>query len=340
MVSKPLPAGRKQHVFFLYRTEDSSRNFMLQLKNTLQTKGYICGIHEEDFIIGKSYLYNVETCIKSAVVIVPWISKEFLNSSFCMKDLDIACHFYHQGIMVMPLLYNLQLRHIPDILQQLVCLDVSRDLCFWIDRFLESLSSHIRSTLSVISPLQEVNGLVEQFDRMSVQAKIIFASKSNAENMFDISRMMNDIPVSQEELLNIFEIKLIKNPDCFHVVEDNFSSNELVSECEICVLLSFNTDTICDNTVISLLSRVCATQLQSIAPRNNEYTKVCAVLEYILKNSVDISGSDGSILHLCYENNYFMGGPRRKSRMKTNNIRVYDNAGKHIRMSCLALGFA
>jgi hypothetical protein len=242
--------------------------------------------------------------------------------------------------MVMPLLYNLQLRHIPDILQQLVCLDVSRDLCFWIDRFLESLSSHIRSTLSVISPLQEVNGLVEQFDRMSVQAKIIFASKSNAENMFDISRMMNDIPVSQEELLNIFEIKLIKNPDCFHVVEDNFSSNELVSECEICVLLSFNTDTICDNTVISLLSRVCATQLQSIAPRNNEYTKVCAVLEYILKNSVDISGSDGSILHLCYENNYFMGGPRRKSRMKTNNIRVYDNAGKHIRMSCLALGFA
>jgi hypothetical protein len=340
MVSKPLPAGRKQHVFFLYRTEDSSRNFMLQLKNTLQTKGYICGIHEEDFIIGKSYLYNVETCIKSAVVIVPWISKEFLNSSFCMKDLDIACHFYHQGIMVMPLLYNLQLRHIPDILQQLVCLDVSRDLCFWIDRFLESLSSHIRSTLSVISPLQEVNGLVEQFDRMSVQAKIIFASKSNAENMFDISRMMNDIPVSQEELLNIFEIKLIKNLDCFHVVEDNFSSNELVSECEICVLFSFNTDTICDNTVISLLSRVCATQLQSIAPRNNEYTKVCAVLEYILKNSVDISGSDGSILHLCYENNYFMGGPRRKSRMKANNIRVYDNAGKHIRMSCLVLGFA
>jgi hypothetical protein len=313
---------------------------MLQLKNTLQTKGYICGIHEEDFIIGKSYLYNVETCIKISFVIVPWISKEFLKSSFCMKDLDIACHFYDQGIMVMPLLYNLQLRHIPDILQQLVCLDVSRDLCFWIDRFLESLSSHIRSTLSVISPLQEVNGLVEQFDRMSVQAKIIFASKSNAENMFDISRMMNDIPVSQEELLNIFEIKLIKNLDCFHVVEDNFSSNELVSECEICVLFSFNTDTICDNTVISLLSRVCATQLQSIAPRNNEYTKVCAVLEYILKNSVDISGSDGSILHLCYENNYFMGGPRRKSRMKANNIRVYDNAGKHIRMSCLVLGFA
>jgi hypothetical protein len=50
------------------------------LKNTLQTKGYICGIHEEDFIIGKSYLYNVETCIKSAVVIVPWISEEFLKS--------------------------------------------------------------------------------------------------------------------------------------------------------------------------------------------------------------------------------------------------------------------
>jgi hypothetical protein len=68
--------------------------------------------------------------------------------------------------------------------------------------------------------LQEVNGLVEQFDRMSVQAKIIFASKSNAENMFDISKMMNDI--SQEELLNSFEIKLIKKPDCFHVFEDYF----------------------------------------------------------------------------------------------------------------------
>jgi hypothetical protein len=52
----------------------------------------------------------------------------------------------------------------------------------WTDRFLESLSTHIRSTLSVISPLQEVNGLVEQFDRMSVQAKIIFALKFNAEN--------------------------------------------------------------------------------------------------------------------------------------------------------------
>ena len=337
MVSIPLPAGRKKHVFFLYRTEDASKNSLLQLMKTLQTKGYICGSHEEDFVIGKSYLYNVESCIKSAVVIVPWISKEFLLSPFCMKDLDIACHFYAQGIMVMPLLYNLQPQHIPDILQQLVCLDVSRDLSVWTDRFLESLSSHIRSTLSVISPLQEVNDLVEQFDRMSVHAKIIFASKSNAENMLDISRMMNDIP--QEELLNIFEIKLIKNSDCFHVVEDYFSSDELVSECEICVLFSFNTNTIClyDNTVISLLSRVCATQLQSIAPRNNEYKKVCGVLEYILKNSVDISGSDGSILHLCYENNYFMCGPRGMARMKANNLRVYDNAGKHIRRSCLLL---
>jgi hypothetical protein len=339
MVSIPLPAGRNKHVFFIYRTEDSSRNFMLQLKNTLQTKGYICGIHEEDFIIGKSYLYNVETCIKSAVVIVPWISEEFLKSPYCMKDLDIACHFYDQGITVMPL-YNLQFQHIPDILKQMVCLDVSGDVSLWIDRFLGSLSTHIRSTLSVISPLQEVNGLVEQFDRMSVQAKIIFASKSNAENMFDISKMMNDI--SQEELLNSFEIKLIKKPDCFHVFEDYFSSDELVSECEICVLFSFNPNTIClyDNTVISLLSRVCATQLQSIAPRNNEYKKVCAVLEYILKNSVDISGLDGSILHLCYEINYFMGGPRGKSRMKANNLRVYDNAGKHIRRSCLVLACA
>jgi hypothetical protein len=71
--------------------------------NTLQAKGYICGNHEEDFVIGKSYLYNLETCIKSAVVIVPWISKEFLRSPYCMKDLDIACHFYDQGITVMPL---------------------------------------------------------------------------------------------------------------------------------------------------------------------------------------------------------------------------------------------
>ena len=340
MVFISLPAGRKKHVFFLYRTEDASKNSILQLMDTLQTKGYICGNHEEDFVIGKSYLKNVETCIKSAVVIVPWISKEFLWSPYCMKDLDIACHFYDQGITVMPLLYNLQLRHIPDIIQQLVCLDVSRDLSLWTDRFLESLSSHIRFALSVISPLQEVNGLVEQFDRMSVQAKIIFASKSNAENMLDISRMMNDIP--QEELLNVFEIKLIKKPDCFHVVEDYFSSDKLVSECEICVLFSFNTNTIClyDNTVISLLSRVCATQLQSIAPRNNEYKKVCAVLEYILKNSVDISGSDGSILHLCYENNYCMGGPRGMARMKAHNLKVYDNAGKHIRMSCLVLAFA
>jgi hypothetical protein len=127
-------------------------------------------------------------------------------------------------------------------------------LCFWIDRFLESLSSHIRSTLSVISPLQEVNGLVEQFDRMSVQAKIIFASKSNAENMFDISRMMNDIPVSQEELLNIFEIKLIKNPDkssSEHVLcksqdqarHSNKFSSIVVNSYVICFHLRFSTRT-------------------------------------------------------------------------------------------------
>jgi hypothetical protein len=63
----------------------------------------------------------------------------------------LACHFYDQGITVMPLLYNLQFQHIPDILQQLVCLDVSGDVSLWTDRFLESLSIHIRSTLSVIS---------------------------------------------------------------------------------------------------------------------------------------------------------------------------------------------
>lgn len=313
---------------------------MLQLMNILQTKGYICGNHEEDFVIGKSYLYNLETCIKSAVVIVPWISKEFLRSPYCMKDLDMACHFYDKGIMVMPLLYNLQFQHIPDILQQMVCLDVSGDVSFWTDRFLESLSTHVRSTFSVISPLQEVNGLVEQFDRMSVQAKIIFALKFNAENMFDMPRLMNDI--SQEELLNIFEIQLIEKSDCFHVVENyNFSSGVKESECEICILLSFNTSTIslCDCTVISLLSRVCATQLQSIAPRNKGYKKVCAVLEYILKKSVAISGLDGSVLHLCYENNYFMDH-RRMCMLMTNNIRVYDNAGKYIRSSCLDLAYA
>ena len=334
-----IPAGRKKHVFFLYRTEDSSRNSILQLMNILQTKGYICGNHEEDFVIGKSYLYNLETCIKSAVVIVPWISKEFLRSPYCMKDLDIACHFYDQGITVMPLLYNLQFQHIPDILQKLVCLDVSGDVSLWTDRFLESLSTHIRSTLSVISPLQEVNGLVEQFDRMSVQAKIIFALKFNAENMFDIPRMMNDI--SQEELLNIFEIQLIEKSDCFHVVENYFSSGVLKNECEICVLLSFNTNTIClcDNTVISLLSRVCATQLQNIAPRNKGYKKVCAVLEYLLKKSVDISELNGSELHLCYENSYFMDGGGMGMLM-TNNLRVYDCAGKCIRRSCLDLAYA
>ena len=307
--------------------------------NILQTNGYICGNHEEDFIIGKSYLYNLETCIKSAVVIVPWISEEFLLSPFCMKDLEIACHFYDQGITVMPLLYNLQFRRIPKILQQMVCLDVSGDVSLWTDRFLESLSTHIRSTLSVISPLQEVNGLVEQFDRMSVQAKIIFALKFNAENMFDIPRMMNGI--SQKELLNIFEIQLIEKSDCFHVVENYFSSGVLECECKICVLLSFNTNTIClcESTVISLLSRVCATRLQSIAPRNKGYKKVSAVLEYILKNSAEISGLDGSVLHLCYENNYFMND-RGSGMLMTNNLRVYDNAGKVIRRSCLDLAYA
>jgi hypothetical protein len=45
--------------------------------------------------------------------------------------------------------------------------------------------------------------------------------KFNAENMFDIPRMMNDI--SQEELLNIFEIQLIEKSDCFHVVENYYT---------------------------------------------------------------------------------------------------------------------
>jgi hypothetical protein len=62
-------------------------------------------------------------------------------------------------------------------------------------------------------------------------------------------------------------------------------------------------------------------------------------LEYLLKKSVDISELNGSELHLCYENSYFMDGGGMGMLM-TNNLRVYDCAGKCIRRSCLDLAYA
>jgi hypothetical protein len=89
MVSIPLPADRKKHVFLLYRTEDSSRNSILQLMNILQTKGYICGNHEENQLI--------DYCDLRSSLCVYKIVKATFNNTFLMQSTWIKIHYLPHG---------------------------------------------------------------------------------------------------------------------------------------------------------------------------------------------------------------------------------------------------
>ncbi|VDI18333.1 Hypothetical predicted protein [Mytilus galloprovincialis] len=330
-----LPTGKQRHVFFLYRTEGQSRNFIMELWQTLKQIGYDCGCHEQDFVIGKSYLSNLENCIKTSVVIVPWISEEFLKSPYCMKDLDIACHYFDQGIMVMPLLYELQLHDIPEILQKLVCLNVSANMLTWKGRFIHSLSRHIEPVRECVSAEEEVHRFIDQFASMSTQAKILFSLKFSGESKFDIIHMISILPT--KDVLELFQVQFVEN-DCFHVAQNYYGTGVLESECERCILLSINRKVValCEHSVVVVLSRICATQLSMIVGNSNGHKKVCAVLEYIFNDLQENEKNKLYIFHLCYENNYFTN-KIGSATMKTTNLRVYDDSDKLIRSSCLGL---
>ncbi|XP_052095938.1 uncharacterized protein LOC127731109 [Mytilus californianus] len=332
-----LPTGKHRHVFFLYRTEGQSRNFIMELWQTLEQIGYVCGCHEQEFVIGKSYLSNLENCIKTSAVIVPWISEEFLTSPYCMKDLDIACHYFDHGVMVMPLLYELQLHDIPEILQRLVCLNVSANILTWRSRFLDSLSRHIDQAREGNSAEEEVHRLIDQFASMSTQAKILFSLKFSGESKFDIIHMIGTLQT--KEVLELFHVQFVEN-NCFHMVQNYYRTGVLESECERCILLSINSKVIalCEHSVSTALSRVCATQLSTIVGNSNGHKKVCAVLEYIFNDLQENGDNKLYIFHLCYENNYFTN-KIGSATMKATNLRVYDESDKLIRRSCLGLTY-
>ena len=286
------------------------------------------------FIIGKSYLDNLGSCLSSSIVAVPIISKEFTESPYCMKDLNTACHCFDQGVIVMPLLFQLPTNKIPDIVKKLIWLDVSENDAIWMRKFVYSLNKVIPENKLVSEAQREADQLFGNFLQMSAEAKILFSLMLKTDDKADILKLIQSLPT--EKIFSIFGI-LMGSTCRLHEPDDTkITVNRFVNTLNICIVLSFKVKmlSLCDATTLSLISQICATHFGTLIGNNKGHKKVIAVFEYLLNQETDKTEKSPRVFHLCYESNYH-ADKSSSALIKVNSISVFKNCDIFLRRSCL-----
>ncbi|XP_074638189.1 toll-like receptor 6 isoform X3 [Acropora palmata] len=86
----PLPYDFRYHAFIIYSHQDS-RWMRKQLLPLLEEKHHLtCCIHYKDFIPGKPIRDNMTDSVYTSYKVIALFSKNFINSSCCMYELDVA----------------------------------------------------------------------------------------------------------------------------------------------------------------------------------------------------------------------------------------------------------
>lgn len=142
IVYRPLPEGKRYHVFISYRDIDDDKEWVRQLISKLAySYNIICCDHVRDFEPGRKIVENIKQAISSSVKTLVVLTKEYNESFWCEYEIEYA------------LLMNMDMKErilipvlkedcdIPDYLKPFTYIDARGNMESWIPKLVSAIES-------------------------------------------------------------------------------------------------------------------------------------------------------------------------------------------------------
>lgn len=119
--------GFERHVFITHCEADVEFAKSLCLK--LEANGFKCGLAAKDFIGGVQIFDQIIDYIDKSEKILSVISRESLKSYWCTLELSLTLERStdNDKLAIVPVLLEVEMKELPDVLRQLNCIDGKAD---------------------------------------------------------------------------------------------------------------------------------------------------------------------------------------------------------------------
>lgn len=133
-----LPPGKEYHIYLAYTDEDVP--FLIKLDKLLRSKGFICCIHDRDFVAGSSIAENIVKYIERSVKFVFLLSKNSINNGWMQFEFDVAQIFQIEEIGYKPIILKLDNCDRPEYLKHYTYLQADGPLDEWVGLLLRAIN--------------------------------------------------------------------------------------------------------------------------------------------------------------------------------------------------------
>ncbi|KAK3593346.1 hypothetical protein CHS0354_021910 [Potamilus streckersoni] len=141
----PLPRGKRYHVFFSYRHCENEIEWVQRIIKRLESShlNYKCCFDDRDFMAGESIVDNIEKAIQASLRVAVVLTPEYMKSVWCQHEATVmrvpGCK-----ANIIPLVLK-KVQQIPNSLNGLTYITVTRDSDQWWECFLKALKRNIPS---------------------------------------------------------------------------------------------------------------------------------------------------------------------------------------------------
>lgn len=139
---RPLPDGKKYHVFISYRDVDEDRIWIRQLILRLENSyHFICCDHVVDFEPGHKIIENIKNAVTQSVKTVVILTKEYVESYWCEYEIEYALllNMDKKERILIPVLK--EECKIPDYLLPFTYIDAKGEIDTWIHKLASAIES-------------------------------------------------------------------------------------------------------------------------------------------------------------------------------------------------------
>ncbi|XP_053399911.1 uncharacterized protein LOC123557600 [Mercenaria mercenaria] len=120
-----LPHDKDFHVFVCY--ESNKTNEVRALVDNLEKNGIKCCYSDRDFIPGRSIMENIYECIKKSMNMLIVLSEDFMNSKYCLHELEKAVNLSINGdYNLIPI--KIEPCEIPECIRHLTHIDAEEEI--------------------------------------------------------------------------------------------------------------------------------------------------------------------------------------------------------------------
>lgn len=139
---RPLPKGKRYHVFISYKDNDENKEWIRQLISKL-TDSYniVCCDHATDFEPGRKIVENIKKSISSSVKTLVILTKEYNESFWCEYEIEYALlmNMDKKKRILIPVLK--EACEIPDYLKPFTYIDARGNMDSWLPMLVSAIES-------------------------------------------------------------------------------------------------------------------------------------------------------------------------------------------------------